>query len=599
MWNYSGCRCDTDEMTPPAPGRSPAAGSLGAVLVMLAATVALLAVVEFALYPGSEAGPVWILALFTVNGLVYAAAGLVAWWRRPSNRFGVIMVGGGLSWLAVALTNVGPGVLVAIGTVLAKLPLAVVVHMLLAFPSGRLRTTAARWTAAAAYLAAVALQVPLYLFAPAASPGGMLAVTASPVLTSAGTWVQGCAGVATMAVTALILAGRVRRATPPQRRVLLPLDLYGIIALLLTPLLPDVIQPLTGLPPDATAVVQILVLGLVPVAFAAGMLRGGYARTGELQELGAWLGADAAGRLPLEAALARTLGDRSVQLAYWVPARRAYTGADGSPLPLPEAGSGRAAAAISLEGRRIGAILYDETLIADPGLVLAAGQLVAIAVDRQRLTAELLASQAALRESRARLVETADAERRRIARNLHDGLQTKLVLLALEAQRLADQPGTRPAAAAAATALRERIDAAAAELRELVHDVMPAPLIERGLAAAAEDLADRMPVPTRVEIGVAGALPAAVSATAYFVLAEGLANAVKHARAAKLDVRVTRDQDALVVEVCDDGVGGAAPGGGLGLRSLADRVDALGGRLLVDSRDGQGTQLRAELPCGS
>ncbi len=128
---------------------------------------------------------------------------------------------------------------------------------------------------------------------------------------------------------------------------------------------------------------------------------------------------------------------------------------------------------------------------------------------------------------------------------------------------------------------------------------MPAPLIERGLGAADEDLADRMPLPTRVDIGVDGDLPDAVSATAYFVIAEGLTNAVKHAQASELGVRITRDHDMLLVEVRDNGVGGAASGRGMGLRSLADRVDVLGGRLLVNSQGGLGTSLRAELPCAS
>jgi signal transduction histidine kinase len=586
-------------MTPSATGRSPVAGSLGAALTAVAAAAALTGAIEFALYPSSGAGPAWLLDLFTVGGLVYVAAGLVAWWRRPSNRLGAIMAGGGLSWLAVALANTGVSVLVATGLVLATLPLAVVMQLLLAFPTGRLRTPAARWAVAAGYVTAVVLQVPLYLFTPAASPAGVLAVADDPSLASAGTWLQRGAGLSVMLVTALILAARLRRAAPAQRRVLLPLDLYGIIALLLTPLAPDLIQPLTGMPPVVTATVQLVVLGLVPVAFTAGMLRGGFARTGEIQELGTWLGGHAASRPALDRALARALGDDSVQLAYWVPGQQAYAHADGKPLILPVSGSGRAAADISLDGRLIGAIIYDVTLLDDPGLVLAAGRVVAIAVDRQRLTAELLASQEALRESRARLVEAADRERRRIAQNLHDGLQTKLVLLALEAQQLAGQPGVSAAAAGAATALRERIDGAAAELRELVHAVMPAPLIERGLGAAAEDLADRMPLPTLVDIGVDGDLPDAVSATAYFVVAEGLANAIKHAQASELGIRITRDQDILLVEVRDDGVGGAAPGHGMGLRSLADRVDVLGGRLLVTSQAGLGTSLRAELPCAS
>jgi signal transduction histidine kinase len=586
-------------MTPSAAGRSPAALSLGGALIALAVAIVLVSVMQFAAYPGSAAGPAWVLSLFTVAGLMYAAAGLVAWWRRPSNRLGMIMIGGALSLLAVAMVNTGPTVPAAAGLVLAKLPLAVVVHILLAFPSGRLRTAAARWTTAAGYVAAVVLQVPLYLYAPQASPGGVLAVTSSPALVSAGSWVQNSAGIAVMVVTALILASRGRHAAAAQRRVLLPLDLYGIAALLLTPLTPEVIRPLTGISPDVATAMQLIVLGLVPVAFAAGMLLGGFARTSEIQELGAWLGADAASRPPLQSALGRALGDDSVRLAYWVPERQAYADANGRAVQLPGADAGRATVDIGLDGRPIGAISYDSTLIGDPGLVVTAGRVVAIAMDRQRLIAQLLASQQALRESRARLVDAADRERRRIARNLHDGLQTKLVLLALEAQQLAAQPRADQQVSAAATALRQRIDSAAAELRELVHAVMPAPLIELGLDAAAEDLADRMPVPTRLDIGVNGALPDAVSATAYFVVAEGLANAVKHAQASALDVRIARHDGTLLVEVRDNGVGGAAPGTGMGLRSLADRVDVLGGSLCIHSKPGEGTQLLAELPCVS
>jgi signal transduction histidine kinase len=575
------------------------ARSLGAALIALAASATLLGAIEFALFPASGFHPVWVLDLFPAGGLVYAAAGLVAWWRRPSNGLGVIMFGAALVWLAVALANTTATMLAAGAAVLATVPLAIIVHLLLAFPSGRLRSRTARWTTVLAYVTAIVLQVPKYLFVRSGSPGGILAAADSPGLAAAGTWLQNVVGLGVMLATAVVLATRLRQASRAQRRVLLPLDLYGIAAVLLTPLLRSVIQPLTGMPHAAIAAMQAIELGLVPVAFAAGVLRGGFARTSEIQELGAWLAADTASRLSLEQALARALGDDSVRLAYWVPAQHAYAGADGRPLAVPGAGHGRAAAEISLARRRIGAVIYDATLIEDPVLVQAAGQVVAIAVDRERLTAELLASQDELRESRARLVSAADAERRRIAQNLHDGLQTKLVLLALEAQQLAGQPGAGPDVAGAATALRGRIDAAAAELRELVHAVMPASLIERGLAAAAEDLADRMPLVTQLDIGVDGPLPDAVSATAYFVIAEGLANAVKHAQASKLGISITRTGDTLLVEVRDDGIGGAAPGSGFGLRSLADRVDALGGRLFVTSQAGQGTGLRAELPCGS
>lgn len=221
-------------------------------------------------------------------------------------------------------------------------------------------------------------------------------------------------------------------------------------------------------------------------------------------------------------------------------------------------------------------------------------------MDHGRLTAELLASREQLMESRARLVEASDRERRRIAQNLHDGLQMKLVLVAMEAQQLGSRPGASEEVATAPTTLRSRIDGAAAELRQLVHDVMPAPLIERGLGAATQDLVDRLPLPTQLSLGgLNGSLPPAVTSAAYFVVAEALANAVKHARATTLAVHLTEGDGVLRVEVSDDGIGGVAPGGGLGLRSLADRVDVVGGSLCIDSPAGKGTHIQVELPCGS
>jgi signal transduction histidine kinase len=277
-----------------------------------------------------------------------------------------------------------------------------------------------------------------------------------------------------------------------------------------------------------------------------------------------------------------------------------YLDEQGGPAELPEVGSERATVEIDVDGRRVGAIIYDATLIADPELVRTAGRVIAIEVDRTGLTAELLASQDALRQSRARIVEAGDRERRRIAQDLHDGLQVRLVLLALDAQRLAEHPNDAGTTREAATSLRAGIDAAAAELRQLVHAVMPALLIERGLAAAAEDLCDRMPVPTRLDLHLDdGALPEALESTAYFVVAEGLANALKHSGGREFNVRLAQIEGSLIVEVRDDGLGGASVGRGAGLRGLADRVDVLGGRLRIDSPQGGGTHLVAELPCGS
>ena len=235
----------------------------------------------------------------------------------------------------------------------------------------------------------------------------------------------------------------------------------------------------------------------------------------------------------------------------------------------------------------------------DPELVRSAGRVAAIAIDNERLTAELIANQVALRLSRARIVEAGDRERRRIAQNLHDGIQVELVLLAIGAQELR-HAGSAADLDVAATQLRNGIDDAANHLRELVHAVMPAGLIERGLTAAVEDLVDRMPLPTNlVVIDVEEPLSPTVGSTAYFVVAEALANAVKHAGATTLSVRLERTGSQLLIEVADDGVGGAAPGAGTGLRGLLDRVDVLGGQLAINSPPGHGTHLVAELPCGS
>jgi signal transduction histidine kinase/DNA-binding NarL/FixJ family response regulator len=339
------------------------------------------------------------------------------------------------------------------------------------------------------------------------------------------------AGSAVVVATATVLIRRLRRAAHGQRRVLAPLYSYGVVAVLFIPLSGAVLRPLLGMSPETLVVLQLVVLAGVPVAFVLGMLRGGFARTGEVEELAAWLGSSAPARPGLTEALARALGDDSLELVFWVPEQRGYVDADGRAVTLPAAGSDRAAAEVELADRRVGAIVYDATLIADAELVRAAGRVVGLAVDRERLTAELRASEDALRRSRVRIVEAADRERRRIARNLHDGLQVRLVVLALQAQQVADR-GEGPLRDAA-TALRAGVDEAAADLRALVHAVMPAALVERGLAAATEDLVDRMPLPTRLDMSIAdGALPAAVESTAYFVVAEGLANALKHAEPA-------------------------------------------------------------------
>jgi signal transduction histidine kinase len=390
---------------------------------------------------------------------------------------------------------------------------------------------------------------------------------------------------------------RLRAATPAARRVLGPVLGYGIFTAVMVPVSANVIQPLTGMDPITLATIQLAVLAVLPFAFAIGLLSGGFARTGELVELGVWLGADV-DRPELAVALADTLGDPSVDVGFWLPEQDRYVDATGQPFPRA-VDQHRGYTDIVLAGGHVGVISYDATLIPDAELVRTAGRVLAIAIDRQRLDAELRASRDALRESRSRIVEASDVERRRIARDLHDGLQGRLILLGIRARRLTDRLADGDERTEA-EAVRAGLEVATDELRDLVHGVMPALLIERGLHAATEELVDRMPIPTEFAAAEAiGPLPATVESTAFFVVAEGLANALKHSRAERMAVRLDMIGDDLLIEVTDDGIGGACVANGRGLRGIEDRVDVLGGRLRVDSPAGGGTRMSVEVPCGS
>jgi signal transduction histidine kinase len=209
---------------------------------------------------------------------------------------------------------------------------------------------------------------------------------------------------------------------------------------------------------------------------------------------------------------------------------------------------------------------------------------------------ELTAQVTDARSAQARIIEAADAERRRLERDLHDGAQQRLVSLSLKLAMAKKKVGEDGEARALLEEAHEESKAAVTELRDLARGIHPAILTDRGLAAALEELAARAAVPTEVLEAPEERLPARIESTAYFVVAEALANVGKYAEATQASVRVVHQDDRLVVEVRDDGRGGADPANGSGLRGLADRVGALSGRFEVDSAPGWGTRVRAELP---
>lgn len=532
--------------------------------------------------------PYWVPLAFTLVYSIWAAAGIIAWWRRPLSGTGGLLLVGALAVFLGGAGNLGLPGLVELSTVFATAILGVTVHLLHAFPSGRLHGALSVTTVAVGYGVTFLLQMPLYLLPPDASG-----------LRIAAQWVQSITGLAVMVVTAVVLARRLRSADPRNLRVLLPLYAYGILAVLLIPLSANLLGLLGG-DSSAVGVVQLVVLAGVPVAFLAGVLLGGYAQTADVDVLSAWLGTATPTRTSVGSALSRSLGDDSLRVAYWSEERELFIDEDGEPTDVRDQLPPRLWEEVRVESRLVGAISYDGRMIGDRESVRRAGRVLGIALDRERLTAALLASNEALLRSRLRLVETADRERGRIARDLHDGLQVQLVLLALEAQQIANADDAHPSTTEAATALRHRIDDAAAQLRRLVHAVLPSALVERGLTAATEDLVDRLDIPATLTSDVDDrSLEPALAQSAYLIVAEALTNAVKHSRARSVAVELRREDTALGVRVVDDGEGGASIENGTGLKGLADRVDALGGTFVVTSPVGGGTEVRVELPCGS
>jgi signal transduction histidine kinase len=214
--------------------------------------------------------------------------------------------------------------------------------------------------------------------------------------------------------------------------------------------------------------------------------------------------------------------------------------------------------------------------------------------------AELAASVQEQRARRAVAVDVAASERRRIERDLHDGAQQRLIALAMDLGMAREKfTGDPEAARVLIEEAHDEAKRALTELRNLARGIHPAVLTDRGLDAAVSALAARSPVPVEVDIDLRDRPPAVAESTAYFVVAEGLANVAKHAAATRAQVRITRQDRWLVVEVRDDGVGGADPAGGSGLAGLADRVASVDGRLAVDSPEGGPTVVRAEVPCES
>jgi signal transduction histidine kinase len=552
-----------------------------------AASVALALASDHVSEPGLQAALVdWIT-------LLYILGGLIAWWRRPDSRFGPLMVAAGFAVFASSFQWASAPLPYTIGLAFDLLPPALFIHVFLAFPSGRLERRVERVVVAAAYSAAIAPQL-VKMVLGGVGGDNLLAVVAEPAAALAVQDVQ----LITLSVLALagvgLLAARRRRAGRPLRRsVALLVDSFGLGLVMIAVLL---LAGAFELPAFETIRrVTFAVLGIAPIAFLIGLLDARLARS-SVGDLLVELDADP-DPAELRDALARALGDPSLTLAYWLPKFESWADLDGRPVVLPERNGGRSTTLIYRDGAHLAALLHDPSLHDEPELLDAVSAGAGIALENGRLQVELRARLEELKGSRGRVIEAGQQERQRLERNLHDGAQQRLIALSLELGMLGEGLGANPDARTRLDRARGEIALSLEELRDVARGIHPAVVSGHGLAVALESLAARAPLPVQLVVELEGRVQERVEVAAYYVVSESLANVGKHAAATSATIDVARANGELVVEIVDDGVGGADSERGTGLRGLADRVEALGGRLRVWTPRGGGTRVRAEIPC--
>jgi signal transduction histidine kinase len=525
--------------------------------------------------------------------LPYIFGGVLAWWRRPDSRFGPLMVGAGFAMFLSSLHSANAALPSTIGSAFDLLPVVLFLHVVLAFPSGKLERWLERVLVTAGYLVAVGLQL-VGLALGGYGPDNLLSIVSEPGAAETLLRVQ------LVALSALCLAGvgvlAVRRrgaGRPLRRSFALLVDSFALGLVMIAVLFMShffyspVIEPIRW--------ATFAAIGLAPVAFLVGLLHSRLARS-SVGNLFVELRADPP-PADLRDALARALRDPSLTLAYWLPDFHSYADLDGRPIELPSDDGGRATTLIDRGGAHVAVLLHDPALDDEPELLDAVTAAAGIALENGRLHAELRARLDELRGSRARIVDAGQKERQRLERNLHDGAQQRLIALSLELRLLEERLDGDPDTTASLDQARREIATSLDELRDVARGIHPAVVSGHGLAIALEQLAARAPVPVRLNVEVNGRLPERLEVAAFYLVSESLANVGKHAHATSASVAVARTNGQVVVEVVDDGVGGADTERGSGLRGLADRVEALEGRLRIWSPSGGGTHLRAEIPC--
>jgi signal transduction histidine kinase len=572
---------------------------LAAGPVALALALGALAVAQgpgrFTTYAGRSG----LAATLTVAaGLALVVAGLITAFGRQARRIGDLAVLAGLVWFAPVWVgwDRGPSLVRSLGMLAAGFAFPLLLHLVLAYPSGRLHGAVARTLVVAAYLEAAVVALGRALFRdPFFDPGcwanctdNLFLLRSLPGLARAIEAADRWFTVAAAAALVALCAWRLLRDSGPARRALLPVALPAILLAATVVAHAIALQQRPLEDPSDPALSAIFVIGCVAVILLAAGLVWAAVRT-RVQRRAVARIATSLGQTPppgsLQAALAKAIGDPELQIAYWLPDARRHVDASGRPFAEPVAGPGRAVTVLVRDGHQIAVVSHTGAL---PDLEPELGAAVRLALENERLQAEALAQLDQLRASRIRIVETGDSERRRLERDLHDGAQQRLLALSYDlrlarAQAQADGDSHTGSLLTQAT---DHAQAALAELRELAHGIYPAILAEAGLAAALATLADAAPLPVEIRDADQERCPAAVETAAYLLVAEALDDAAGR-DASHAIVSVVRDGGRLVITVQDDGSNRTTA-----MVQLAERVGTLDGRLEV-----QPTRLQAELPC--
>ena len=515
-------------------------------------------------------------------GLTYLYGGLAIWGHEPANRTGALMTAVGLTWFISGFAHSGIPVVSEVGLALEDTSTVILLALVLTYPSGRFTSAVDRAAVVILAIGATGLNL---LFST-----NLVQIDPGP------TGLYGGLALATMAT--VVIVRRWLIAPARARRELLPVLVAGLVFLAI--LMINIARRIADVPEDAAAVL-IAVGQLAPAAIPVALLIGFY-RQSE-RRLRAVVDAipDRIVRFDRDGSyLAGAIEPREQDFESNVPVGRRL-----HEVMFAAAGD-RAlrAAADAVDTGRLQSYDFALDLVGGrrelEARVAPSGPNEVTAIVRD--FTDVRAVEAEVRRSRARIVEATDEERRRLERDLHDGAQQRLVTVSLALRRLrgrlASEALSDPDAVAAADEAASELKMAIQELRELARGIHPAILTEAGLGAAITALAERSPVPATVRSVPDRRLPAAVEATAYFVVSESLANVAKHAGATNVSIAASSTRTSLRIEVGDDGVGGVDATHGTGIRGLQDRVAAIGGSFTVESPAGQGTLVIVEIPLG-